>query len=98
MRWAEGCRRVDYVDTRPPQIKLHFLSGHQNRDIVVLHTPSRTLLEADVLFNLPSTEQDSRSAPPGWLTWALSSLVGSSMQPGGIMHQRMVGKLCKDEA
>ncbi|RHZ43393.1 uncharacterized protein CDV56_101714 [Aspergillus thermomutatus] len=33
------------------------MDGHGNREIVLCHKPSRTLIEADLLFNSPCTEQ-----------------------------------------
>lgn len=38
-----------------------FFPSHQNKELALLHKPSRTLLEADLLFNLPATEQFSKS-------------------------------------
>jgi hypothetical protein len=38
-----------------------YLSSHANLDVVFLHKPSKTLIEADVLFNLPATEQFSKT-------------------------------------
>jgi hypothetical protein len=41
--------------------KVEYIDGHGNREIVLCHKPSRTLIEADLLFNLPCVEQYSRS-------------------------------------
>lgn len=45
-----------------------FVDGHANKEIVLLFRPDRTLIQADLMFNLPPTEQYSR--------------VHSSMLPG----------------
>ncbi|KAK5560491.1 hypothetical protein LTR46_000799 [Exophiala xenobiotica] len=34
---------------------------HPNKELVFYHKPSRTMIEADLLFNLPATEQFSKS-------------------------------------
>lgn len=38
-----------------------YFHSHTNKELVFLHKPSRTLIEADVLFNLPATEQYSKA-------------------------------------
>jgi hypothetical protein len=38
-----------------------FVDAHPNKELVFFHKPSRTLIEADLLFNLPATEQYSKS-------------------------------------
>jgi len=43
------------------EVEVEYWDGHANKEIVFLHKPSRTLVEADLLFNLPATEQFSRS-------------------------------------
>ncbi|KAF2674167.1 hypothetical protein BT63DRAFT_419475 [Microthyrium microscopicum] len=48
-----------------------FVYGHMNKELVFLHKPSKTLIEADLMFNLPATEQFSKSgeaADQGFLT------------------------------
>ncbi|KAJ3904010.1 hypothetical protein F5879DRAFT_957281 [Lentinula edodes] len=38
-----------------------FFSGFANKDIAFLHVATKTLIVADLLFNLPGTEQYSKS-------------------------------------
>jgi hypothetical protein len=38
-----------------------YIHSHQNRELVFVHKPTRTLIEADLIFNLPATEQYSRT-------------------------------------
>lgn len=38
-----------------------YVYGHGSRELVFLHRPSRTVIEADLLFNLPAHEQYSRA-------------------------------------
>jgi hypothetical protein len=38
-----------------------YFHSHTNKELVFLHKPSRTMIEADLLFSLPATEQYSKS-------------------------------------
>ncbi|EON64500.1 hypothetical protein W97_03732 [Coniosporium apollinis CBS 100218] len=42
------------------EFSYEFVSAHANKELVFCHRPTRTLIEADLLFNLPATEQFSR--------------------------------------
>lgn len=37
-----------------------YVDGHANKELVFLYKPDRTLIEADLMFNLPATEQYSK--------------------------------------
>jgi hypothetical protein len=37
-----------------------YVDGHANKELVFLYKPERVVIEADLLFNLPATEQYSR--------------------------------------
>ncbi|KAF2717441.1 hypothetical protein K431DRAFT_288572 [Polychaeton citri CBS 116435] len=53
------------------EFDIEYVHAHANKEIVFNHKPSRTLIEADLIFNLPATEQMSRtqeSATTGFLT------------------------------
>lgn len=55
-----------------------YIHSHGNKELVFLHKPSRTLIEADLLFNLPATEQFSRTgedANGGILTKLASAIL-----------------------
>ncbi|PKY06384.1 hypothetical protein P168DRAFT_325257 [Aspergillus campestris IBT 28561] len=39
-----------------------YVHAHRSRELVFLHRPSRTLIEGDLLFNLPAREQYSRAS------------------------------------
>ncbi|KAK5736151.1 hypothetical protein LTR17_007673 [Elasticomyces elasticus] len=65
-----------------------YVSAHQNQEIVFNHRPTRTLIQADLLFNLPATEQHSKagvSATAGLLT---KLFVGINNTRGEAMWQR----------
>lgn len=34
-----------------------YFSGFRNKDVAFLHVASKSLIQADLLFNLPATEQ-----------------------------------------
>ncbi|KAF8636334.1 hypothetical protein AX16_010990 [Volvariella volvacea WC 439] len=46
------------------EIKYCFFSGFKNKDTAFLHVPSKTLIQADLLFNLPAKEQYSKAGGP----------------------------------
>lgn len=53
------------------EFDFEYVHSHMNKELVFNHKPSRTLIEADLIFNLPATEQMSRtgeSATSGLLT------------------------------
>lgn len=60
---------------------------------MAIHHPSGTLLEGDMLFNLPPTEQYSRSSLPFWFRMLGS---GAWMAPGGAVHERLMGGVVTD--
>jgi len=41
-----------------------FIAAHMSKELVICHKPSKTLIEADLLFNLPATEEFSHSGEP----------------------------------
>jgi hypothetical protein len=38
-----------------------FVDAHPNKELVFFHKPTKTLIEADLMFNLPATEQYSKA-------------------------------------
>lgn len=68
-----------------------YVHAHVNREIVFHHRPTRTLIEADYLFNSPSTEQFSKTgvdANSGLLTRIFGAL--TSTQGKAMGQQRMI--------
>jgi hypothetical protein len=39
------------------RVPFSFFSGFKNKDVAFFHPESKTLIEADLLFNLPAKEQ-----------------------------------------
>lgn len=63
------------------------------QDIAFLHIPSQTLIEADLLLNLPAKEQYSKSKASG------SSFMANHLSPGSWLHKKLVGgMMTKDKA
>lgn len=66
----------EYVDAAP------------NKDLVFLHKPTRTLVEADLLFSLPANEQYSK-VPEGVSSGILGRGVSSAFSlPGNMIWQK----------
>lgn len=58
-----------------------YVYGHGSRELVFLHKPSQTVIEADMLFNLPAKEQYSQSAEgtkPNLLTRLVFPMLGTA--------------------
>jgi hypothetical protein len=43
------------------EFNAEYVHAHANKELVFNHKPSKTLIQADLLFNLPATEQYSRT-------------------------------------
>ena len=52
--------RVD--DAFHKDFEVEYVGAHANRELVFLYKPERTLVQADLIFNLPAREQYARSA------------------------------------
>jgi len=76
-------------------VSLHNVSSFLNDELVAIHHPSGTLIEADMVFNLPPTEQYSRSGGIPTLMKVFGG--GSTMSPGGVAHKLAVHPLVKDK-
>ena len=58
-----------------------YVDGHANKELVFDYKPDKTLIEADFLFNLPATEQFSKSGESptsGFLTRLFVALNGTA--------------------
>ncbi|KAJ5804190.1 uncharacterized protein N7518_000493 [Penicillium psychrosexuale] len=47
------------------EFESEYVYGHGSRELVFFHKPTRTVIEADLLFNLPAKEQYSRTPEAG---------------------------------
>jgi hypothetical protein len=71
------------------EFEYEYVPAHANKEIVFNHKPTGTLIQADLIFNLPATEQFSKtgdSATSGILTKIFGSLTNTS----GKGQQRLI--------
>ncbi|KAK4945508.1 hypothetical protein LTR66_014390 [Elasticomyces elasticus] len=74
---AKGKENVKVDEAFDREFDYEYVDAHPNLELVFCHKPSKTLIEADLLFNLPATEQMSKtgeSATSGLLTGFFCSL------------------------
>lgn len=63
------------------EFEVEYVYGHGSKEVVFLHKPSCTLIEGDLLFNLPAREQYSKtgeSATSGILTKLVRPLLSTA--------------------
>ncbi|KAJ3487502.1 hypothetical protein NLI96_g3482 [Meripilus lineatus] len=70
-----------------------YFSGFQNKDVAFFHPASKSLIEADLLFNLPPTEQYSKSN--GSISFPRVSRL---LSPDGALGSRFSWWLATDKA
>lgn len=88
---AANKRSLKISDEFHANFDVEYVNSHPSREIVLLHKPSKTLIEADLLFNLPATEQFSKSgesATEGILTKVFSTF--QSTQPPAMGQKRFI--------
>jgi len=69
----EGKENIRVSEEFDEEFEYEYVDAHPNKELVFFHKPSKTLIEADLLFNLPATEQYSKT--PGGAADATSGLV-----------------------
>ncbi|WVN89300.1 uncharacterized protein L203_104521 [Cryptococcus depauperatus CBS 7841] len=78
-----------------PEISLYQVSAHMNHELTAVHHPSGTLLQGDMLFNLPPNEQYARAGGlPTLFKWLGA---GKWLSPGGKLHDGMASEITKDK-
>ncbi|KAH8594049.1 hypothetical protein B0O99DRAFT_574229 [Bisporella sp. PMI_857] len=68
------------------EFETEFVDAHVNKEIIFFHKPTKTLIQADLLFNLPATEQFSKtgeSATSGFFSTLASKLLNTAGAAGG---------------
>ncbi|KAL9112761.1 MAG: hypothetical protein Q9227_003064 [Pyrenula ochraceoflavens] len=73
------------------EFAVEYVHSHVNRELVFFHKPSRTMIEADLIFNLPATEQFSKSGlspTSGLLTRLFIAL--NNTRGDAIWHKRFL--------
>ncbi|KAG6829747.1 hypothetical protein H0H92_003623 [Tricholoma furcatifolium] len=77
-----------------------FFSGFKNKDVAFLHVESKTLMEADLLFNLPAKEQYSKSPSSSYISslWAIPGIpFVRGLSPSSWFHPRVVWSMGEDK-
>ncbi|KAJ7138419.1 hypothetical protein C8R43DRAFT_1019021 [Mycena crocata] len=84
----------------PPETKYGFeedieacyFSGFKNKDVAFFHPASATMIQADLLFNLPCTEQYSKTGSSGAVPFI------GSFGPSSWMHRQFASTMGEDKA
>jgi len=90
----DGAYGADPPDTKygfEDEIKACYFSGFANKDVAWFHIASKTLVVADLLFNLPGTEQYSKSKSSPKVP------IFGKFDPWGGFHKRFVWSQGKDQ-
>ncbi|KAL0064381.1 hypothetical protein AAF712_008681 [Marasmius tenuissimus] len=73
------------------EFEYEYIHSHPNKELVFNHKPTKTLIEADLVFNLPAHEQYSKSGVDpnsGFFTKIFSSLM--HMRGEALAQRRMI--------
>ncbi|KAJ2977413.1 hypothetical protein NQ176_g4385 [Zarea fungicola] len=80
----ENSSQMEIANDFDNEFKWEYVTASSNQDIVFLHSPTKTLIQADLLLNLPSTEQYSK-VRGGSSTGFLGRMVSSAFSTKGDM-------------
>lgn len=80
------------------EFESEYVFAHGNKELVFNHKPSRTLIEADLLFNLPATEQFSKSGESA-TSGILTKLFNGVMHTNGsaTWQKRMIWQMSGED-
>ncbi len=73
------------------EFEYEFVDAHPNKELVFFHKPSRTLIEADLMFTGPPKEQYSRTGEDvtrGWAAWLVGKIQG--VEGSAVGQKRML--------
>ncbi|TVY41323.1 hypothetical protein LOCC1_G004939 [Lachnellula occidentalis] len=85
---AKNKRDIKVSEEFDREFEYEFVDAHPNKELVFCHKPSRTLIEADLLFNLPATEQYSRTGEDASTGWATRLFAGIQNTRGEAVWQK----------
>ncbi|KAJ9196092.1 hypothetical protein DTO164E3_6240 [Paecilomyces variotii] len=91
---SENKQKLQISEEFDSEFETEYVDGHVSRELVFLHKRSRTLIEADLLFNLPATEQYSKSGvspTSGILTRIIAPLMSTA--PPATWQKRFIWHL-----
>lgn len=75
-----------------PELTECYFSGFQNKDVAFYHVASKSLIVADLLFNLPAKEQYSKSKH------SPNSIFASWLNPWAGFHKTFINGVVTDKA
>jgi hypothetical protein len=87
---AENAAEAEIDPEFDTDFEHEYIGSHPNKELVFFYKPDRTLIEADLMFNLPATEQYSRSGispTQGFLTKLFSGIQGTA---GSALWQKRI--------
>lgn len=88
---AAGKQDIKIGGAFDEEFEYEYVHVHPNKELVFFHRPSKTLIEADLLFNLPATEQFSRTGvdpTTGWATRIFGAL--QNTKEGNMWQKRLL--------
>lgn len=71
------------------EFEYEYVAAHMNKELVFCHKPTKTLIQADLIFNYPSTEQFSKTRTPA-TSGILTKLFGSLTNTNGNGQKRFI--------
>ncbi|KAG9234106.1 hypothetical protein BJ875DRAFT_462543 [Amylocarpus encephaloides] len=85
---AEAEGRVKVTEEFDREFDVEYVDAHPNKEIVFHHKASKTLIQADLLFNLPATEQYSKTGIDPTTGWATKLFAGLQNTKGEAIWQK----------
>ncbi|KAF2735926.1 hypothetical protein EJ04DRAFT_511382 [Polyplosphaeria fusca] len=83
-------KQIPSVDAEfDTEFDYEYVYGHINKELVFLHKPTKTLIEADLIFNLPATEQFSKTGESA-TTGILTKIFGALQKTSGMAQKRLI--------
>ncbi|ESK96306.1 hypothetical protein Moror_7092 [Moniliophthora roreri MCA 2997] len=90
----DGVWGSDPADTKygfENDVKHCYFSGFRNKDVAFFHPSTKTMIQADLLFNLPPTEQYSKSKSSGKVPFF------GNLTPYSWLHQKFAWSMGEDK-
>lgn len=83
-------RNIHISEEFDREFDIEYVDGHANKEIVFLHKPTKTMIQADLFFNMPPNEQYSQSgeSPTSGIFTKLFTPLISATPPPAIWNKR----------
>jgi len=83
-----GMTKVD--EAFDAEFEYEYIPSHPNKELVFLAKKEKTLIEADLMFNLPANEQYSRAGGVGGVLTNISNFIQGTSGTRAIWQQRFI--------